>query len=201
MSIVNNRPEIKRNFKVNRLPITCIHITCVRSWIRKQNRACPRSHSVLLYRDIESYAVISACVVLQEYAQQGIGSRIMEKCLDVVREYNYDLLYGCFSSFFSQRISAKFGFETILEVPYSGYLNQKNSLRKWNRFINSTLTKSNEFETKVTEHSFGLGQHITKSEFDWEIEPRGDLIFLHLNGEEGEEPREGWTPLSLPLLA
>ena len=125
MSIVNNRPEIKRNFKVNPLPITCIHITCVRSWIRKQNRACPRSHSVLLYRDIESYAVISACVVLQEYAQQGIGSRIMEKCLDVVREYNYDLLYGCFSSFFSQRISAKFGFETILEVPYSGYLNQK----------------------------------------------------------------------------
>ena len=157
MSIVNTRPEIKRNFKVKRLPITCIHITCVRSWIRKQNRAYPRSHSVLLYRDIESYAVISACVVLQEYAQQGIGSRIMEKCLDVVREYNYDLLYGCFSSFFSQRISAKFGFETILEVPYSGYLNQKEFSEEMKQIHKLNTYKVKRIRDKSDWKQFWIG--------------------------------------------
>lgn len=72
------------------------------------------------YRDIENYAQMFTCGVLTEYARQGIGSKLMEKSIEVLRGHNYQLLAGIFSSFYSQKIAKKFGFKEILVIPYEG---------------------------------------------------------------------------------
>lgn len=61
---------------------------------------------------------MSAHGVLQEYTKQGIASKLMMLCFRVTGEHNYPLLTGNFSSFYSQKIANKFGFETINKFPY-----------------------------------------------------------------------------------
>lgn len=62
--------------------------------------------------------MILACGVLQEYAQRGLGYRLTEKALLVIRELGYPLVMGIYASIYSQKIAFKSGFETVVRRSY-----------------------------------------------------------------------------------
>lgn len=106
---------------------------------------CAHSLFCVFCSDIERYAVLYAFSVLKEYAHQGLGSKIMEKCLDVARECKCDLVFGDFTSFYSQRISRKFGFEVIYEIAFDGnYLNYEElpeDMRKIHKVMSHSVKR------------------------------------------------------------
>ena len=75
-------------------------------------------------RDIDRYATVYSCGVLEEYGKRGIGSLLMEKMLSELKQLNINVVYGDFSSIYSQSIATKFGFETVVSQKFEGnYLN------------------------------------------------------------------------------
>ena len=61
--------------------------------------------------------------MLKEYSRRGVGLRLVEKALDVVLDQGYPLVYGVFTSTFSQKIAHRCGFETVVSRSYTEYKN------------------------------------------------------------------------------
>ena len=60
--------------------------------------------------------VLSVC---EEYSGKGIGTRLVEKSVDLASQKNYPLVVTNFSGQFTQRIGAKCGFEAVVELEYT----------------------------------------------------------------------------------
>ena len=61
--------------------------------------------------------------MLKEYSRRGGGLRLVEKALDEVQDLGYPLVYGVFTSTFSQKIAQRCGFETVVSRSYTEYKN------------------------------------------------------------------------------
>ena len=61
--------------------------------------------------------------MLKEYSRRGVGLRLVEKALDVLQDLDYPLVYGVFTSAFSQKIAQRCGFETVVSRSYTEYKN------------------------------------------------------------------------------
>ena len=80
------------------------------------------------YSELDQYAVVFSCGVLEAYSKRNIGSQLMEKALCELRKMDVKLVYGGFSSIYSQKIALKFGFGKICSQKYEGnYLSYRKT--------------------------------------------------------------------------
>lgn len=77
-------------------------------------------HCLFDYREIDRYAEVYSCGVMEEYARRGLGLHLMQKVLEQLKEVNCKLVYGSFSNFFSQKVAEKCGFVAIIRKRYDG---------------------------------------------------------------------------------
>ena len=73
----------------------------------------------VIYFSVDKLWKLTILNVIQEYSHRGIASRLVEKALEMGAKRGFTLAMSEFSSCFTQRIGARLGFESVLEVEYN----------------------------------------------------------------------------------